>query len=77
MLHISLGIIKVTINSDNMSIVASLSGHLQLLYLADTVFWIKDDNFSTWNIGKTCMAALPVSPDVAVKMTILFSNRAF
>ena len=54
MLHISLSIVKVSINSDDMGIFARLSGHLQLLYLADTIFWIKNDNFCSWDIRESC-----------------------
>ena len=39
---------------DDMSIVPSLSSHLQLLHLAHTIFWIKDDNFSSWYIREPC-----------------------
>ena len=59
MLNVGLSIVKVSIDGDDMSIVPSLSGHLQLLHLADTIFWIKDDNFSTWYICKPCHGGFP------------------
>ena len=62
MFDIGLGIVKVSIDRDDMGIVPSLSGHLQFLHLADTVFWIKDDSFSTWNIGKTCHGSFTSVP---------------
>lgn len=57
MFYVGLCIVKVIVNGDNMSIVVSLSSYLQFLYFVDIIFWIKDDNFSIWNICEVCYSS--------------------
>ena len=79
MLDVGLSIVKVSIDGDHISIVPRLSGHLQFLHLADTVFWIKDDDLCSWNIGKTghssfsCITRSRCQDDNLVFQTVLFS----
>ena len=62
-----------------MGIIPRLSRHLQLLHLADTIFWIKDNDLCSWNIGKTCHSSFSCisrsrrQDDNFIFQTVLFS----
>lgn len=74
---IGLGIVEVTVNSHHVGISPCLRGHLQFLDLRYPVTRIEDNDLCARNVRKPAMAALPVSPEVAVRMTISFSKPCF
>ena len=54
LLYTGLCVIEVSMDGNYAGIITFLGTHLQLLDLADTALWIKDNNAGSWNICKTC-----------------------
>ena len=72
LLHSGLGIIEIAFKRNNVRIAAFLRHHLFFLDRADAVLRVKTMIFVPGTSANPASAAFPVSPEVAVRITMSF-----